>query len=205
MRKRWITLFAAALILAGCGSAPAGGPAPATEAAAAETPPGDQAQAEEARPTNRIPLLEEDEDFSPERFAKSRPEPEGAWLKLDPVPERPGDAFAFTVEGVPADFERVTRGIDAYLECWDGTAWSLRYILFAGIGDGTPSYQVYGPVVVPAVGLGGPGPERLVLPDSLERPSPTCGSARDGSWRLRMLEAVSPRTGKAWLESTEVV
>jgi len=246
MRKQWVTILAAALVLAGCSTAKEGGPAPAGE----------------ARPSNLIPVLEEGEDFSPERFGKwvahvdgvfsgiegvyirgrdddakqivlyartqetverveqarlqaglpehvirvvagpdllsereplkgceledpPRPEPEGVWLELDPAPVRAGDSFAFNVAGVAADFGRVTRGIDSYLECWDGSAWSPRYILYAGIGDRQPSLELCGPAIIDAIGLGGPGPEHLVLPDSLE----------PGWYRLRKEVSVTGEDG----------
>ncbi len=49
-------------------------------------------------------------------------------LRLEPVPVRPGQGFELWVEDGPAD---LIRGVDAYLECWDGDEWSPRFTLFS--------------------------------------------------------------------------
>lgn len=119
-----------------------------------------------------------------------RPEPDGVWLEVDPQALQAGDPFAFMVAGLSADAGHVTRGVDSYLECWDGTTWSPRYILYADRGNG-PFVQLHGPAIIDAVGLGGPGPEQVVLPDTLE----------PGWYRLRKEFSVTGEDGTTQKEA----
>ncbi|HYF94195.1 MAG TPA: GerMN domain-containing protein [Symbiobacteriaceae bacterium] len=65
--------------------------------------------------------------------------------------------------------EEIMRGVDSYLECWDGSDWSPRYMLQVGHGssDAKPMAIIAGDNIRPLLGLGGPGPETLVLPDKI--------------------------------------
>ncbi|HWI64447.1 MAG TPA: hypothetical protein VNT75_21665 [Symbiobacteriaceae bacterium] len=79
-----------------------------------------------------------------------------------PAVMQPGQEFDLKVT-LPGE---IMRGVDSYLECWDGKAWSARFMLHVGIGspDAKPVARIAGANVVESLGLGGPGPERLVLP-----------------------------------------
>lgn len=78
-----------------------------------------------------------------------------------------GESFTLTLPAGGAKGD-VTRGIDAYLECWDGKAWTPRYTLFTAHNQYPPRAVVYnptGPII--SLGLSGPGPEPHVLPSGI--------------------------------------
>lgn len=96
-----------------------------------------------------------------------RPDPGEQRLEIDPPVAAPGEEFTLRVRGVPE--AEITRGVVAYLECWDGETWSPRFYLFTAYGGGRPHSVLYGgPVGVVALGLAGPGPEPHVVPEQLE-------------------------------------
>lgn len=77
---------------------------------------------------------------------------------------RPGDEITIRVEGAPAG--EVTRGLDAYLECWTGAEWAPQYIHLFDAAN-MPTVQAY-PLppnhAIPAIGFIGPGPDRIKIP-----------------------------------------
>lgn len=77
---------------------------------------------------------------------------------------RPGDQITIQVEGAPAG--EVMRGPDAYLECWTGAEWAPQYIHLFDASN-MPTVQAY-PLppnhTIPAIGLIGPGPDRIKIP-----------------------------------------
>ncbi|MGE5675871.1 MAG: hypothetical protein ACM3XM_18645 [Mycobacterium leprae] len=89
---------------------------------------------------------------------------------LIPAVMNPGEAFALSIL-VSAPAGQIPRGVDSYLECWDGRHWSPRYIFLVGPGDpdNRASAQIMGNQVLLAIGLPGPGPERLALPTTIPK------------------------------------
>ncbi|MBP2019254.1 hypothetical protein J2Z79_002681 [Symbiobacterium terraclitae] len=95
-----------------------------------------------------------------------RPAPGRVWLEVEPGSAAPGQEIALTVAGGVRG--EVMRGVDAYLECWDGDDWSPRFILITEYGGIAPHSYLYGPHVIVDLGLIGPGPEPHVLPEQLQ-------------------------------------
>lgn len=122
-----------------------------------------------------------------------RPDIGSPYLALSLETAPPGTDLTFTIVDEPA--ADVTRGVDSYLECWDGQGWSPRFILFTDVHGG-PSSLVYGTVAIISLGLPGTGPEVVRLPDQLH----------PGWYRLRKGyvtgggETLRQRTGLAYLQ-----
>lgn len=113
------------------------------------------------------PLLSEAAPFEGCQVSERQPGGEDARLVI-PAAMRSGQEFTLSVKlgGNPGE---ITRGVDSYLECWDGQAWSTRFLLQVGFGspDAKPTAQIFGISSVVSLGLAGPGPERLVLPPNM--------------------------------------
>lgn len=89
-------------------------------------------------------------------------------LALSQETVRPGMELTMAISGVDTAGE--TRGIDSYLECWDGTGWSPRFTLFSTswTDDHGPQAIFYGlGGAIPAVGFDAATPEPVRLPDQL--------------------------------------
>lgn len=72
----------------------------------------------------------------------------------------------------------ILRGVDSYLECWDGKEWAIRYLLLTAVSSGSkPSAYPYPTthVAIESIGLIGPGPDAIRLP----------GDLRPGWYRIR--------------------
>lgn len=72
----------------------------------------------------------------------------------------------------------ILRGVDSYLECWDGKEWAIKYLLLTAVSsDSKPSAHPYPAtnVAIESIGLIGPGPDAIRLP----------GDLRPGWYRLR--------------------
>lgn len=89
------------------------------------------------------------------------------WLVASATQVRPGEEITMRVEGAPV---AVTRGIDAYLECWAGSEWAPRYIMLVD-RSGMPTVRAY-PLppnhTIPDIGLNGRGLERIKIPVEIE-------------------------------------
>lgn len=93
------------------------------------------------------------------------PDPGPVHLVLSQGTAGPGEALSFSIAGQEA--EQMTRGVDSYLECWDGQGWSPRYILFTNV-RGPARAVIFGPVAINSLGLPGLGPEPFRLPAELQ-------------------------------------
>ncbi|MCG0237740.1 MAG: hypothetical protein L6E13_00200 [Firmicutes bacterium] len=102
--------------------------------------------------------------------------PRGVSLALSKDTARPGEELDLTIEG--AGSYSILRGVDSYLERWDGQDWVPEYALLTPLAPGeAPGVHPLrlGPPIVEQIGLTGPGPERVRLPDDL----------RPGLYRIR--------------------
>jgi hypothetical protein len=64
----------------------------------------------------------------------------------------------------------ISRGIDSYLECWNGNEWVTKFLMVSASGSETPAVQPYPlppDVTIPGVGITGLGPESVNLPTRL--------------------------------------
>lgn len=100
------------------------------------------------------------------------------WLSITKGVARPGEEVVIRVEGDLAT--RVTRGVDSYLECWNGYAWVTKFVMVLNTdgGTNTPTVRPYSlPPTETTIRLGlhGPGPEPIRLPQEL----------RSGWYRIR--------------------
>lgn len=87
-------------------------------------------------------------------------------MQIGGTPLRPGREFTLTVAG--ASKNELTRGLAAYLECWDGKDWSPRYTLFSPPGDSGPGAAIYSQQqVILTIGFDASAPGRFVLPSDL--------------------------------------
>jgi hypothetical protein len=97
-------------------------------------------------------------------------------LEVSPSPAKPGQTIKVRFP------EETFRGIAWVLEEQDGNSWYVRYYLIAstdgdGGGSGSPSWR---PANDPKgqtwedIGVGGPGPDTLIIPESI----------RPGTYRL---------------------
>jgi|GEM_PF-2748033 len=78
----------------------------------------------------------------------------------------PEQEITLTVEGTKPQV--ATRGIDSYLECWDGLNWSPRFILFSERGTDGPHAIIYSRnTTIPALGIDATRPANLKLPGQL--------------------------------------
>ncbi|HYF80426.1 MAG TPA: hypothetical protein VD973_25230, partial [Symbiobacteriaceae bacterium] len=78
-------------------------------------------------------------------------------LKVGGGPLRPGKTFTLTVEG-----DNLTRGVDAYLECWNGKAWIPQFVLLSW---DPPKALPYKPdLAIEDIGFDATQPGRFVLP-----------------------------------------
>jgi hypothetical protein len=78
-------------------------------------------------------------------------------LKVGGGPLRPGQTFTLTVEG-----DNLTRGVDAYLECWNGKAWIPQFVLLSW---DPPKVLPYKPdLAIEDIGFDATQPGRFVLP-----------------------------------------
>jgi hypothetical protein len=85
-------------------------------------------------------------------------------LQLEPSSLASGQTFTITARGAAPN--ELTRGIDAYLECWDGSAWTPRYTLWS---HDPPSASIYSANrVINDIGFDASRPGRFVLPDGLK-------------------------------------
>lgn len=88
---------------------------------------------------------------------------------------RAGEEITITIESRHSG--TISRGIDSYLECWDGRDWVTKYLLVtphqSGMKPSSHPYPFEGAII--SIGLIGPGPERIRLP----------GNLRPGWYRLR--------------------
>lgn len=81
-------------------------------------------------------------------------------IKIGGTPLRPGQEFTLAVEG-----DNLTRGVDAYLECWTGKAWSPRFVLLSW---DPPRAVPYKPdMAVEDIGFDAARPGRFILPAEL--------------------------------------
>lgn len=88
-------------------------------------------------------------------------------LQLGGTPLRPGQEFTLAVAGAKPN--ELTRGIDAYLECWTGEAWSRQYLLLSGRGTDAPLAQAYSPdQAIISIGFDAAVPGRFALPKELK-------------------------------------
>jgi hypothetical protein len=113
-----------------------------------------------------IPALSEAAPFEGCQTTTGKPPGENTGLRLTPANLKPGQPLQLKVTA-GGD---VMRGVDSYLECWDGKGWSTRYLLEVGWGspEAKPTARIYGPgAVIVSLGLIGPGPEDLVLPEHM--------------------------------------
>lgn len=64
----------------------------------------------------------------------------------------------------------IERGIDAYLECWDGENWVTKYTLITPLENDRGPYVYPYPAGVPIedIALLGPGPDIIRLPGNLK-------------------------------------
>lgn len=92
------------------------------------------------------------------------PDPGPIRLAFSKEQVRAGEVLSFTILGL--DPSQAVRGIDSYLECWDGERWSTRFILLTN-GQTGPYAVLQGPVVIKDLGLMGLGPEPIRLPAQL--------------------------------------
>lgn len=92
-------------------------------------------------------------DKLPELAEQPSPYP----LKIGEAPLRPGKAFTLAVEG-----DNLTRGVNAYLECWNGKAWTPQFILLSW---DPPKAVPYKPdLAIEDIGFDAARPGRFVLP-----------------------------------------
>lgn len=80
-------------------------------------------------------------------------------LIIEPSTARPGEwlTLYFADEGV--------RGVDFTLDAWTGSSWDLSYYLFSDkIPPAGRWWTKEGPSAIPALGVGGPGGERVIVP-----------------------------------------
>jgi hypothetical protein len=94
------------------------------------------------------------------------PYDEAATLRPDLMKLEPAKASAG--ETVEVFYPREThRGIHFVLEVQDSESWDLMYNLLSDWGEGkTPEvYRIGELFSYPDVGIGGPGPDKLVIPD----------------------------------------
>lgn len=115
------------------------------------------------------------------KAAEPRPDPTDPGpltLVLSQAVARPGEKLTMTVKSLQAG-ARATRGIDSYLECWNGTEWITRFLLVSDTsGDGGARAWPYPPepnLSIPSIGFPGEKPEPVQLPDTL----------RPGWYRIR--------------------
>ncbi len=100
-------------------------------------------------------------------FPKANPDDAGSFrLNLSKTEIRAGEEIAITID----TRRQVTRGVDSYLECWNGKGWVTKYLLLTSYSsDMEPSSSPYpAGVIIVDLGLSGPGPERIRLPNDLE-------------------------------------
>jgi hypothetical protein len=90
-------------------------------------------------------------------------------VRIGGAPLRPGQEFTLAVQG-----DNLTRGVDAYLECWDGKAWSPRYTLLSWSPPKVIEYKPDQPIE--DIGFDAAQPGRFVLPANL----------KPGWYRLRL-------------------
>ena len=80
-------------------------------------------------------------------------------LTIEPSTARPGDWLTLYFA------DESTRGIDFTLDAWTGSKWELTYYVFSDVLP--PAGQWWtkeGPPAIPALGVGGPGGERVIVP-----------------------------------------
>jgi hypothetical protein len=114
-----------------------------------------------------IPALSEAAPFAGCQSTTQKPPGENTGLRLTPAAMQTGQPFQLKVT---AGGDQIMRGVDSYLECWDGQGWSTRYLLMVGFGaeDAKPTARIYGAgAVIVTLGLIGPGPEDLILPPDM--------------------------------------
>jgi len=95
--------------------------------------------------------------------------PRGVSLILSKTTAQAGEELELTIEG--AGSSTIVRGVDSYLERWNGKDWVPEYALLTPLSPGeTPDVHPLrlGPPVIQLVALVGPGPERVRLPDDLQ-------------------------------------
>lgn len=99
---------------------------------------------------------------------KADPAEEGPFsLVLSRTEVRAGEEITITIYGQQT--VNIFKGVDSYLECWDGKGWVTRYLLVTAYSNGEPSVHPYpSDVAIPSLGLPGPGPERIRLPGDLK-------------------------------------
>lgn len=99
------------------------------------------------------------------RLPQEKPSP--YHLEIGRGPLRPDEEFTLAVGG--ASPHELLRGLDAYLECWDGQNWSPRYGLFSDGGRGEPTAVLYSSNhVIPGIGFDASRPGRFRLPADLK-------------------------------------
>jgi len=86
-------------------------------------------------------------------------------MKLEPTKARPGEAVGVFFP------DETLRGIHFVLEMQVGDTWTLSYNLLSDWGEGrAPEAYAVGEsegFSYPAIGIGGPGPDALVIPDDV--------------------------------------
>jgi hypothetical protein len=93
---------------------------------------------------------------------------------------RPADMVADRERAAPGDFieirfpQEMVRGLLYVLEEETGSSWAYRYALISDANGGQPSWQLPEGVAVDDIGIGGTGPDRLVIPND----------ASPGSYRI---------------------
>ncbi len=89
-------------------------------------------------------------------------------LTLSRAEVRAGEEITMSIDSQqPVSIER---GVDSYLECWNGKVWLTNYLLVSThFSDKGPTAHPYpGDVGYPLIGIPGPGPERIRLPGDLK-------------------------------------
>lgn len=76
---------------------------------------------------------------------------------------RPGERITMTFTGPR---ERITRGLSAALECWDGRQWAPQYVLISGTIPSAMPWAKH--PVINSIGYDGIQPERIKLPEEIE-------------------------------------
>lgn len=160
------TCLMVVMLLVGCTTAPAGGQGGALADCSSQEPPADTPVGEQLR------------------------------LIVSKEVARPGEELSIRVEVDPTakvdPTTEVMRGVDAYLECWNGQEWTTRFSFILDTDGGEkPTVHPFPPRVETIdLGLLGPGPEPIKLPSEL--PS--------GWYRIR--KDISLMEGAQWDDRT---
>lgn len=115
--------------------------------------------------------VDEVADCSAKEPPTDSPHPPGQlWLSITTGVVRPGEHVAIMVEGDLT--ATATRGVDSYLECWTGREWVTKFVMIVKSDGGlskpvTRPYPLPRPETIVSLGLSGPGPEPLALPEDL--------------------------------------